>query len=353
MTVPDCYSPNDVSPQWLSTMLATAGFDTRVEGFSMQPIGTGQIGQNIRFTLQYAPGYDDGAPLTLVCKFASDDPVSRATGIAVNDYLKEVLFYQQLASTLDVTLPQIYFSAIELAQPDNFVLVMQDLSPAVQGDQLAGCDSDRAALALSELAGIAGPRWCDPALKTIDWLAPSANTDAAALWNSLMPGFIERYQAQLAPEHLNLIQELGHNFSRYHQRELEHFTVAHIDYRLDNMMFGGPNAITIVDWAPGIGSGAGDAAYFMSTGMDSPQRGACERALLTDYHLRLKNYGIDNYSFDDCWRDYRSRSFGGLIMAVIASMIVEQTERGDAMFMTMTRRSAAMAIELEALSLLA
>jgi len=240
-----------------------------------------------------------------------------------------------------------------LVQPDNFVLVMQDLSPAVQGDQLAGCDADRAALALAELAGIAGPRWCDPLLKSINWLAPSPHADPSALWDKLMPGFIERYQSQLAPEHLNLVQQLGHNFSRYHQRELEHFTVAHIDYRLDNMMFGGPNAITIVDWAPGIGSGSGDAAYFMSTGMDSAQRSACERALLADYHQRLKSYGVDNYSFNECWRDYRSRSFGGLIMAVIASMIVEQTERGDAMFMTMARRSAAMAIELEALDLLA
>lgn len=350
MTVAKCYSPNDVTPQWLTAVLANAGIDAKIESFTQRAIGTGQIGQNIRFDLHYAAG---SGPSSLVCKFASDDPVSRATGIAVNDYLKEVLFYQQLASTLDVTLPHIYFSAIELEQSDNFVLVMQDLSPALQGDQLAGCDADRAALALGELAGIAGPRWCDPVLKTIDWLAPSPHIDTGALFGQLMPGFIERYQAQLAPEHIDLVQELGHNFDRYMQRELEHFTVAHIDYRLDNMMFGGPNPITIVDWAPGIGSGAGDAAYFMSTGMDGPQRAGCERALLSDYHQRLKSYGVDNYSFDSCWRDYRSRSFGGLIMAVIASMIVEQTERGDVMFMTMARRSATMAIELEALSLLA
>jgi hypothetical protein len=39
-------------------------------------------------------------------------------------------------------------------------------------------------------------------------------------------------------------------------------------------------------------------------------------------------------------------------MAVLASMIVGQTERGDEMFMTMYRRSAAMALDLDALSLL-
>ena len=36
-------------------------------------------------------------------------------------------------------------------------------------------------------------------------------------------------------------------------------------------------------------------------------------------------------------------------MAVIASMIVGQTDRGDTMFMAMAHRSAAMAIDLDAL----
>ncbi len=39
-------------------------------------------------------------------------------------------------------------------------------------------------------------------------------------------------------------------------------------------------------------------------------------------------------------------------MAVIASMIVAQTARGDDMFMVMARRSADMALELDALKTL-
>lgn len=351
MTPRNCCYPNDVTAQWLTDVLAHNGIEATVGDFNSNAIGTGQIGQNIRFELVYSRGE---GPTSLVGKFASDNPVSRETGIAVNDYLKEVLFYQQLASSLDVTTPKIYFSDINLDQPDEFVLMMQDLTPAVQGDQLAGCNADQANLALKELAGIAGPRWCDSSLKNIEWLFPKVdeNTNPSELWELLMPGFIERYQHKLEKDHLELVLKLGEKFSKYAVQDPEIFTVVHIDYRLDNMMFGGQNPITIVDWAPTLGSGAADAAYFMGTGMNADQRQKDERHLVKEYHDRLLSYGIDNYSFDKCWQDYRHRSFSGLVMAVIASMIVEQTDRGDEMFMTMAKRSADMAIELEALKLL-
>jgi len=86
--------------------------------------------------------------------------------------------------------------------------------------------------------------------------------------------------------------------------------------------------------------------------MDAGPRAACEVDVLKQYHQRLKGYGVDNYTFDECWADYRLSSFAGLVMAVIASMIVNQTERGDEMFMTMLRRSADMALNLDGLDLL-
>ena len=49
---------------------------------------------------------------------------------------------------------------------------------------------------------------------------------------------------------------------------------------------------------------------------------------------------------------HRRYSFAGLVMAVVASMIVGQTDRGDHMFMAMAQRSAVMARELEGLALL-
>ena len=70
------------------------------------------------------------------------------------------------------------------------------------------------------------------------------------------------------------------------------------------------------------------------------------------YHRALvDDYGVDDYPFDQCWADYVSFSPSSLMMAVFASMVVGRTERGDAMFMAMANRSAQMAADLDAVSL--
>ena len=353
MTPANCCYPNKVSAEWLTDVLVHSGHDCRVTDFTMVNIGTGQVGQNIRFDLTYGEGQ---GPKTIVGKFASDDPVSRATGVAVNDYLKEVLFYQDLQESVDITTPKIYFAAINLEQADEFVIMMEDLSPALQGDQIGGCTSDVASLVLKELAGLTGPRWCDASLKEMNWLhspeAEAAKVDPSALWNMVFPGFVTRYESRMSAEHLALTERLGAKFQSYRTPPNDSFTLTHGDYRLDNMMFGGPYPVVVVDWTPSLGSGAADAAYFMGTGLERDARLKDERHILKEYHDRMMSYGINNYDFNACWTDYRRSSFAGLVMAVIASMIVGQTERGDEMFMAMARRSADMAIDLEALDLL-
>ncbi len=351
----NCCYPKDITSEWLTEVLTYSGYDCRVADFSMANIGTGQVGQNIRFDLTYSQGE---GPASIVGKFASDDPVSRATGVAVNDYLKEVLFYQHLQKTVDITTPKIHFAAINLEQADEFVIMMEDLAPAVQGDQLGGCSADAANLVLNELAGLTGPRWCDPSLKKIAWLSPqeseadAAKTKPDVLWDMVYPGFVERYESKMSVEHLELTEQLGARFKSYSTPVNDLFTLTHGDYRLDNMMFGGPYPVAVVDWSSSLGSGAADAAYFMGTGMEGEARLKDEKHILMEYHDRMMSYGIENYDFNACWFDYRRSSFAGLVMAVIASMIVGQTERGDEMFMVMARRSADMALHLEALDLL-
>jgi hypothetical protein len=76
---------------------------------------------------------------------------------------------------------------------------------------------------------------------------------------------------------------------------------------------------------------------------------SCERDLLVRYHRALvEDYGVDEYPFDHCWRDYVRSSYGSLLMAVFASMMVGRTDRGDTMFMAMANRSAQMAADLDA-----
>jgi len=346
--------PHRVTAGWLTEVLQQGGHAAEVATFTWQNIGTGQVGQNVRFSMTYAPGKDAG-PETLVGKFASGDPTSRATGSAQNNYLKEVRFYQQLRSTLDIRTPEVLFTDIDTAT-DDFCLMMEDLAPAVQGDQLAGCGVDEAALALHEAAGLHAPRWADVSLEVLDWLGrQTAETVAAgqALYNQVFPGFVDRYQHRLSPEHMQVARRLGERFSAWASGYEGPRTVTHGDYRLDNMLFGGPYPVTVVDWqTPGIGAAMADVAYFLGAGLLPEARRASERDLVRAYHEDLCRRGVADYPIADCWEDYRRFSFSGLLMAVVASMIVGQTERGDDMFMAMASRHAQQVLDLNALEFL-
>ncbi|MEY2404504.1 MAG: hypothetical protein QOD38_2055, partial [Acidimicrobiaceae bacterium] len=76
-----------------------------------------------------------------------------------------------------------------------------------------------------------------------------------------------------------------------------------------------------------------------------------EDDLVRAYHGALRSAGVD-LDWDDCWQQYRRYAFAGLVMAVAASMLVKQTERGDHMFMAMANRHGRHALDLEAEALI-
>jgi aminoglycoside phosphotransferase (APT) family kinase protein len=132
----------------------------------------------------------------------------------------------------------------------------------------------------------------------------------------------------------------------------EPWTVQHGDYRLDNMLFGGPGCqrpLAVVDWQTAVyGPPLADASYFLGAGLVEEDRRAHEQDLLREYYHALMAGGVSGYNWQRCWSDYRRFTFSGFLMAVIASMLVERTARGDEMFMTMTRRHGAHILDLEA-----
>ncbi len=352
-------APQQIDAQWLTDVFHAAGVatDARVAGIERRGVGTGQMGRNVRFDLRWE-GDPGDAPRSVVGKFPSDDPKSRATGTAQGAYEKEVRFYRELASTVEIRTPRCYFADVEPATGD-FVMILEDLTPAIQGDQLAGCGPDAAALALTEAARLHAPRWGDPDLANFDFLRGPSQESATilqALYQALFPGFAERYQARLSEDELGLIERVGPRLSRWLLDGDSPLTLVHGDFRLDNMLYGTPEGgypLAVVDWQTlGLGAGPSDVAYFVGAGLLPDERRKHEEALLRDYHEQLCAAGVSGYDWDRCFREYRRASFGGIVMAVVASMIVEQTERGDDMFMVMATRHVAHATDLDAEALL-
>ena len=129
MAFPD---QHEVTPSWLAVALGFPGVDVEV---SEQMIGTGQVGENVRYTLTWPAGVD--GPKSVVGKFPSLDPASRETAAATDAYVKEIGFYRDLQHTVSIPTPAVYSLDEDLAA-NRFLLLMEDIVPATQGDQLVG-----------------------------------------------------------------------------------------------------------------------------------------------------------------------------------------------------------------------
>ncbi len=350
----DIPTGESITASWLTDRLHEAGHHkVSVRNFTRTQIGTGQIGKCIRFALEL-DGDDPTVPHSLVGKFPSDDPTSRATGVALKNYIKEVSFYRTMQRRVSISTPRCYYAEIEGEGP-HFALLLEDLSPARQGDQLVGCSADVARAAVLELVGLHAPSWCDASLLGIDWLGQPDAAGAEVmrtLYRQHLPGFLDRYGARLAEDEIAIIEAVGGSNGAPFDALPVPFSLIHIDYRLDNLLIderSRPPGISVVDWQSiTLGSPLGDVAYFLGAGLVPEVRRDVERDLVRAYHARLGAAGIENYPWAQCWNDYRRGAFAGFSVTVIASMLVQQTARGDEMFTTMARRHSRHAIDVGA-----
>ncbi len=284
----------DVTPEWLAAALGHPGVDL---GVSSRSIGTGQVGENVRYTLTWPDGIE--GPASVVGKFPSPDPTSRETAAATGSYLKEVGFYRDLQATVEIPTPRIHFLGEDLGA-NRFLLLMDDISPAEQGDQLLGCSEARAEAAVDALIGLHAPRWDDPTLNDVEWLSPrdaARGVELAALYEVLFPGFADRYGDRLGAEVVATGARFGPRLAAWFSAFDTPTTLVHGDYRLDNMLFAtgpGPAPLTVVDWqTAAIGHGPADLAYFLGAGLLPEQRRTVEAALVDRYEAGLGAAGIE------------------------------------------------------------
>lgn len=353
-SVPIASTPEALTAGWLTDALARGGHltDARVVDARLQSLGTGQMSDSFRVTLAY-DGATDG-PASLIVKLPAADPTSRATARSLRNYEKEVRFYQQLAPSLPMRTPAVYHADFD-ATTAAFVLLLEDLAPATQGDQLEGCTTEVAEVAVAELVRLHAPHWDDFSILELDWLRGDEDQSRQlmlVLLPALWDAFRERYVAEL-PSHVHQAGDvLFSHLDAYLDLDSDALTVVHGDYRLDNLLFGaGPcgSSVAVVDWQTcSVGSALSDVAYFIGAGLHEAARRAVEEDLVRQYYEALVSSGVDHFSWNRCWRDYRRGTWAGLVMAVGASMMVQRTERGDQMFLTMASRHARHALDLDA-----
>jgi aminoglycoside phosphotransferase (APT) family kinase protein len=341
--------PDDINADRMSDLM---GADiTRV---ITSRIGDGLVGLNLRVGLESA---DPSVPASVVIKLPSLDETSRASGMRLRNYEREVKFYLGVADTVGIRIPRCHHGEWHESSGD-FILVLEDMAPAEQGNQVTGCTPEMAVAAVEELAKLHAPRWDDPTLDELDWLrgrnVPEEIAAVVGLWAMFMPGFLETYTHQLDAPQLDMLNTFDKRIEGWFQRSGPK-TVTHGDYRLDNLLFGdGTTApsVTAVDWqTPGHGSPIADLSYFCGAGLVPEERRTHDHALVHSYVSALSAQGVD---VDEAWvwEQYRREAFAGVVMAVIASQVVGESERSEAMFAAMATRHLQHAIDLDSLALI-
>jgi hypothetical protein len=321
---------------------------------SVTPIGTGQMAESYR--VSFATGSHGQLPPSVVVKVPSQSESSRAASRITRCYELETGFYTHVRSLVGVSAPNclhVWFDA----PSDDFVLVLEDIVSGKQGDQLSGASVEQARAAVDELVLLHAPLWNSPQLNTLSWMprhTMESSQGTRDLLRSVFAGFTSRFESRVGAEVLELGAQLVANIDGYDRAFPNNETIVHRDFRLDNLLFTETShgtQVKVVDWqTASISSGATDLAYFIGASFAPEQRRLVENELVHRYHGGLTQSGIF-MSWTEAWDQYRLFATSGYIMAIVASMLVKQTERGDAMFAAMANRHGQQMIDLETLSL--
>jgi hypothetical protein len=343
--------PADVTAAWLGSVL---GADVR--DVDVTPIGTGQTGATYRISATYAAD-QSVLPATFAIKLpAQDDAVRERVALG---YRSEVEFYTDVADRVQIPVPGCFHSDIS-DDGSDFALLLADMAPAVQGDQIAGCSEQEARLAVEALAGLHGPSWCEPqwlGLSSISMPKPGDEPAAKGLGDVARMAAditIEKLGERMSAEDRETLTESMGLVTPWLLAEVNRFALMHGDYRLDNMLFDPDRTrVTVVDWQTmGIGLPARDLAYFTATSLTPEIRAAIEEDLVGRYHQTLMGYDVTDYDFDACWRDYRLGVVQAPLITTLGFAFAASTERGDEMILTMLHRGCRAIRELGTLDLI-
>lgn len=339
-----------ITPDWLRAAVSAADADAFAQLTSLKAErlaeGVGIAADLYRLTLGYAPGAAPG-PASLVLKVPSSNPAVRAIASGWGHYRRETLFYREIAGAIDMRIPRPWVSEYD-PETHDFVLVLEDLAPAVDGDQTTGLSLEQARQALDEIAILHAHWWGRPELTDLaaaiepfgegSWLG--AGQRVADVWPAFAPFVAARASPALMRvcERMEVVVEpLMARLSRTPR------TLCHGDFRADNLMFrpgGGERSLFTIDWqSPVQARGSVDVSYLLSMSVTTELRRAHEDDLLRRYHNRLTAAGVEAYGYDEFLDDYRRATLVGFVHVILAGGASDLSHgRMEALFDCAVRR---------------
>lgn len=337
---------------WLSDVLNDHGALARAEATRVGQ-GTGFMGQLARVKLHWAEARPD-APASVIVKMPATDPQSRMIGQMTGMFDREARFYNELVGGIPVRVPKCFHCTADAAA-DQYALVLEDLAPMRNGDQVEGASLGDASLIVRDLARLHAAFYRPGALDGLDWIpgliGPSTGM-IVPMFEGSWPAFQEHYGARLTPKVLGWTEAFAPKIPTW----MEGFadlptTLVHGDFRLDNMFFGDDGSFALIDWQSYMRvPGSSDLVYFLLTNLTTEMRRAHEQELITLYldTLRADGIGEDLLPREMLERGYIEGAMMFAVMFVSTIAYQRANDRGEAFFDALVDRTFTAVEDLDA-----
>jgi hypothetical protein len=349
----------ELSAEWFTDLLHRSGdlpAEGAVVGVDMKTIGEGA---SMMSTLARAHlTYDSVgiAPDSLIVKAATTDEHRLFIAVSTKFYEREVRFYRELSADLPVAVPRCLFADIDPAT-SQFLLVLEDVGHLRQVDQLDGCGWDDAVTAVRAIADFHALNWGKDLSHLEDTFLPM-NGDLnqfviPMLFADAWPKMRDKFSHMMTPAILELGDRYLETIPAMLDLMQEPNTLAHLDFRIDNVFFG-PDGLTLLDFQlAAVTNGVVDIAYFVSQSLQSDL--AAERGLeLLDVYLDRLDTNDVHFDRAEAHRKYQN----GLVFSFVFPVNLlagDDTlpERGKALARTILQRSVAAIEQARAFELFA
>lgn len=327
-------NPDSITPQWLTAALQSNGTigEAIVDSFTIKFIGEDESfsgGALLQMEINYCGDEQADAPASLIAKLSPNDPEMRLLLKDLNS--RETYFYTELAPQSNPLVPRCFYSDFD-AETGECILLLEDLSHLHAVAFTAGCEPKDVEHVVQALARFHAHWWDSPNLKELGGASILSEIPFSEVWPlyrekiaALLPGFLIPDTFFMLGEHV-----AANEFSVFNRLlESEPITCIHRDIHVDNILFSqqaDDSPVKVLDWAlVGKGRGVYDVAYFLISSVSSEQRRQTEKNLLRTYHSALVQYGVEDYSYEQCWFDYKLAVIGKLFVTVGATVLADNS----------------------------
>ena len=328
-----------ITADWMTQALRPDGVNESmaVTCLAIEEIGSGVglMGTILRCHLTFAHA-PEGRPDSVIVKMASARHRNLSMARRLGLYKREYDFYRLLSADAPINTPQLFYADFD-DETHRFVLVLEDFRAMAMVDQFTGADEGQALVAIRAAAKLHGFYWNKEANLIQSGFGQVLNRRRRFFFQEMYSDHLKtafrNFDDFFTPSNRRLAEHLGAGLAQHLKaRAKMPRTLTHGDYRLDNMFFGatGTDDFAAIDWqVSGLHSGLRDVSYFLAGSVLPETRRKIERDSLQEYYESLRSSEVENFTNEECWRQYRAHTLDGLIFMVFVCGGLELDEEND------------------------